>query len=298
MSHAEKAKLLVTGATGFIGQAVMARVGAWNLKAIAAPRDIFGPDRASAFAEFLDEVKPAYAIDAAGVVPGRGDVATNIALTRMWIEALARAQTAPRLVLVGSAAIYGTGAARNRPTREDDPKRPVSDYGRAKLAALEMGRAAHDSAGHDIQTAVVFNLMGAGQPDHLAPRVFIEKAFAACGGHFAVGPVDAVRDFIDVEDAADALIAMARHGAAGEVLNVATGRPTRIRDLLDAIGARTGASWVSEADAPSEGGGDIAYGDPARLAALTGWRPRFDFDTALTRAIDAIHAKRGARAET
>ncbi|KZY43370.1 hypothetical protein A3731_01315 [Roseovarius sp. HI0049] len=295
MSQTESAKLLVTGATGFLGQAVMARAGAWNLMAIPAPRHLLGPDGAAAFAAFLDEVQPAFAIDAAGVVPGRGDVAANPALTRRWIEALTHARCAPRLVLVGSAAIYGTGAARNRATREDDPRQPVTEYGRAKLAALEMGRAAHETAGHDIQTGVVFNMMGAGQPDHLAPRVFIEKAIGADGGRYEVGPVDAVRDFMDVEDAADALIALACHGRAGDVVNVATGRPTRIRDLLDAIGARTGATWDSRASGDDS---YVCYGDPARLVARTGWHPRFDFDTALTRAMDAVYANRGAKAET
>ncbi|MEQ8291180.1 MAG: NAD(P)-dependent oxidoreductase [Roseovarius sp.] len=298
MSHADKAKLLVTGSTGFIGQAIMARAQAWNLETVAAPRTIFGPDCAGALATYLDQMQPAFAIDAAGVVPGRGDVALNLALTRTWIEALGRVRNAPRLVLVGSAAIYGTGAARDRATGEDDPWRPVSDYGRAKLAALELGRAAHARAGHDIQTAVVFNLLGAGQPGHLAPRVFIEKAIAARGGRYEVGPVHAVRDFMDVEDAADALIAMARHGAAGEILNVATGRPTRIRDLLDTIGARIGASWISRADARDEAGCDICYGDPARLVERTGWHPRFDFDTALTRAMDAVLVNQGAKAKT
>ncbi|MGK7753637.1 MULTISPECIES: NAD-dependent epimerase/dehydratase family protein [unclassified Roseovarius] len=296
MSHTENAKLLVTGATGFLGQAVMARAGAWNLKAIPAPRHVFGPDNAAAFTAFLDKVQPAFAIDAAGVVPGRGDVATNLALTRRWIEALTHARSAPRLVFVNSAAIYGAGAARNRATREGDPRQPLADYGRAKLAALEMGRAAHDNAGLDIQTAVVFNLMGTGQQAHLAPRVFIEKAIGADCGRYQVGPVGAVRDFMDVEDAADALIAMALHGRAGEVVNVATGRPTRISDLLDAIDARTGASWESRAS--GDGGSDVCYGDPARLTARTGWRPRFDFETALTRAIDAEYSKLGTSAKT
>lgn len=296
MSRSERPKLLVTGATGFLGRAVLARAEAWKLDAVPATRRVFGPGCGRAFAAFLDDVRPDYAIDAAGVLPGRGEVATNVAITRSWIEALARARRAPRLVLVGSAAIYGTGAARDRATREDDPRRPVSEYGRAKLSALELGREAHERAGHDIQTAIVFNLMGAGQSDRLLPREFIERALDARGGGYEVGPVDAVRDFMDVEDAADALISMALYGAAGACLNVATGRPTRIRDLLDAIDARTGARWASGGG--GESGGDICYGDPARLAACTGWQPRYDFETALARAIRAARANRGEKAET
>lgn len=274
----------------------MARAGAWQLAAVPASRAVFGPGRARALAACLDEVRPAYAIDAAGVLPGRGDVADNIALTRCWIEAASLARTAPRLVLAGSAAVFGTGAAQDRATREDDPMRPTSDYGRAKLAALELGRASQEREGHDIQTGIIFNLMGAGQPGQLVPRTFIERALDARGGTYEVGQVAAVRDFLDIEDAADALIAMALHGGAGDVLNVASGRPTRIRDLLDAIGAQTGARWESRN--AGEGSADTCYGDPARLVARTGWRPRHDFETALARAIAAVRANREAEAQT
>jgi nucleoside-diphosphate-sugar epimerase len=285
----------LTGATGFLGRTVAARAEAWQLEVKPASREVFGLACAREFADFLDKVRPDYAIDAAGVLPRRGDVTANVAITRSWIKALDHARCTPRLVLVGSSAIYGSGAARNRATRKDDPKRPVSDYGRAKLAALELGCEAHECAGHDIQTAIVFNLMGEGQPGHLVPRIFIERALNAHGGSYRVGPIDAVRDFMDVEDAADALIAMALHGATGEFLNVATGLPTRIRDLVDAIDARTRAKWVSGAE--GTGDGEICYGDPARLAARIGWRPRYNFETALARIIKSAMANRKAKAE-
>lgn len=289
------AKLLVTGASGFLGRAILERAPAWSLEAVPVFRHSVDHSDAQALAALLERMRPDYAIDAAGVLPGRGDVASNLTLTEAWIETLGRVGNAPRLILVGSAAIYGTGAARDRATREDDPRQPLSDYGRVKRAALELGCAAHRHKGHDIQTAIVFNLMGRGQPDHLAPQVFINKALAARGGSYEVGAVDAVRDFMDVEDAADALIAMARHGRPGDVMNVATGRPTRIRDLLDEISARIGAGWASGHVPVDTSDGDICYGDPARLAARTGWQPRHDFDTALGRAITAARTEWEAR---
>ncbi|WP_428514535.1 NAD-dependent epimerase/dehydratase family protein [Roseovarius sp.] len=288
------AKLLVTGASGFLGQAVMARAAAWELEAIAVSRDVFHPGNVTDFAALLDRKRPDYAIDSAGVLPGGGDVADNIALTQTWITALGLASARPRLVLTGSAAIYGRGAAISRATREDDPKQPTSDYGRAKLAAMELGQQAHVQDGHDIQTGIVFNLIGAGQPAHMAPEVFIRKALAARGGKLEVGPVDSVRDFMHVEDAADALIAMALHGAPGEVLNVATGCPTRICDLLDRIAGALGASWVSRDQSGPEEAADICYGDPAHLMARTGWQPRHNLETALERAIQATQSHRKA----
>jgi len=298
MAHTTKARLLVTGATGFLGRALLRRAPAWGLDPFAVSRRTVDQGNPSDLAALLEEARPDYAIDAAGVVPGRGDVAANLTLTQAWVAALDRLRAAPRLVLVGSAAIYGAGAAPDRATHEEDPRRPLSEYGRAKLAALDCGRAAHRTSGHDIQTGIVFNLMGAGQPAHMAPQVFLHRALAARGGGFDVGRVDTVRDFLDVEDAADALIAMALQGRPGDALNVATGRPTRISDLLDAVTARLGGTWTSRADPGDGPGPDICYGDPARLIARTGWQPRHDFDAALARAITAARTEWEAQAKT
>ncbi len=231
-------------------------------------------------------------VHAAGVTPGPGprDMGVNVALTRSWIAALKMLPSPPRLTLVGSAAIYGRGAVSDRATRENDPMLPDGAYGVSKLSALELGREAHDRHGLDVQTGILFNLLGQGQPDHMVPQAFIAAAFRQSDtGPVRVGPVEAVRDFCDIDDAADALVAMARHGPAGAILNVATGRATRIADLLDRIAARLPMPWIS--DAPGAGGVPVCYGDPAKLHEATGWVPRHDLDAGIARAIDAARAR-------
>ena len=298
MSQPSRIQLLVTGASGFLGRAVVARAQAQGLSAIRVTRDMVEQSNPQDMAGLINHHRPTHAIDAAGVVPGRGDVADNVALTKGWLGALELADVAPRLVLVGSAAVYGSGSARDRATREDDPKRPVSDYGRAKHEALSLACMAHKDRGSDVQTGIVFNLMGAGQPDHLAPQVFINNALDAKRGRFEVGSSTAVRDFLDVEDAADALIAMALRGHAGDVLNVASGRATGIADLLDDLQERLGARWYSSDMQARAGEIDICYGNPAKLEQRTGWRPRYGFDHALTRAIDATMSARETKRGT
>lgn len=293
MTRRPGAQLLVTGASGFLGRAVVARAQARGLPTFAATRADVDQRDAGALAALVDAVRPSHAIDAAGVLPGRGDLHHNIALTESWLEAIQRVDKAPRLVLIGSASVYGRGSATDRATREDDLMQPVSDYGQAKLAALTLARRAFDTDGVDVQTGIVFNLIGKGQPAHLTPQVFIEKALDHPGGVQRVGPVEAIRDFTDVEDAADALIAMAQKGRKGDVMNIATGHPTRIGDVLDKLHGLLGTRWVSDTARARAGEIDICYGDPGRLMARTGWRPRYDFDTALTRAIKAARAARG-----
>ncbi len=279
--------LLVTGAAGFVGRAVVARARALGLRVTAVTRQHGDQRDARWLAALVADTAPDIAIDAAGVVPGpqQHDVTQNIALTQAWLDALVRLARPPRLVLSGSAAVYGSGAAAGRATSETDPMQPFSDYGRAKLAALEMAKEAQQKHGLDVQTGIIFNLVGAGQSSHLAPRVFIDRALAAADGGLHVAQPGDVRDFVDVEDVADALIALARRGQAGSAVNISTGKPTRMSDLLTLICALAGCNVPSGNETADTRPDHICYGDPGRLHAMTGWTPRFDLCQSLTRAI-------------
>ncbi|MBN2630414.1 MAG: NAD(P)-dependent oxidoreductase [Rhodobacteraceae bacterium] len=279
--------LLVTGAAGFVGRAVVSRARALGLSVTAVTRQHGDQRDPRWLAALVADTAPDIAIDAAGIIPGtrQQDVAQNIALTQAWLDALGQLARPPRLVLSGSAAVYGKGAATGRATRETDPMQPSSDYGRAKLAALEMAHEAHQKHGLDVQTGIIFNLVGAGQACHLAPQVFIGRAMAASDQPLGVANIGDVRDFVDVDDVADALIAMALRSQAGSVANVATGKPTRISDLLTLICTITGREWQSIKDPVNPTPNYICYGDPSLLHAMTGWTPKFDLRQSLNRAI-------------
>ena len=290
----EQHHLLVTGASGFLGRAVVAQAQAQGLHVTALRRtdaDLCDP---AALAAVVDKLAPDMVIDAAGVVPGPGnrDPMENVRMTKGWLEALDRVSAPLRLVLAGSAAVYGEGAAPDRPTRETDPMRPTSRYGHAKLAALELAVTATAQRGHDVQTGIVFNLIGARQPPHMVPRVFIEQALNARNGLFESGHSGDIRDFLQVTDAANALIAMARFGAKGDVLNVATGRPTRISEILDIVTGMLGVRWVSRPDPAGSRADHVCYGDPTRLHERTGWTPEVDLETALGCAVKAFATAR------
>ena len=279
--------VLVTGAGGFLGRALMDRITAQGMRATGLTRQDVDLRDANGLRDVVARIQPDVAIDAAGVTPGSGDVGDNVVMTQSWVDAIANMDHAPRLVLVGSAAIYGTGAPQDRATREDDPMQPTSEYGRAKLDALRIANAAAD-ARSDVQTGILFNLMGAGQPDHLAPQVFVRRALEASKDNpYDVGPIGAVRDFMDIHDAADALIALARFGRPGTMANVATGRATRIGDVLSLLQARLDVGWISSGNANDARGDYVCYGDPARLMQMTGWAPRHDLETALDQIIAA-----------
>lgn len=291
--HPGGGHLIVTGASGFLGRAVVTQARAQGLRVTALTRADVDLRDPLALAAVIARTAPDMAIDAAGVVPGptNPDPTQNTALTQGWLDALERVPQPPRLVLAGSAAVYGDGAAPDRATRETDPMRPTSPYGQAKLLALDLAVAAFAQRGRDVQTGILFNLTGEGQPPHMAPRVFIERALAAKNGRLEAGHSGDVRDFVQIADAADALIAMARHGVKGDVLNIATGRPTKISEVLDIICRIVGVAWHSQLDSEGSRADHVCYGDSTRLQERTGWRQKFDLETALRCAVGAARQR-------
>jgi nucleoside-diphosphate-sugar epimerase len=281
--------LLVTGASGFLGRQVVLRARAQGLRVTALTRADADQRDPVALSAVIARAAPDFAIDAAGVIPGprHPDPAENGALTGGWLQALDRVPEPLRLVLAGSSAVYGDGAQRDRATRETDPMRPTNAYGRAKLTALDMGVAAFQRRGHDVQTGIVFNLMGQGQLPHMVPRVFIDLGLATTTGRIEIAHGSDVRDFMAISDAADALIAMARYGKAGAVLNIATGRPTSITEMLDLVSRIIGVTWNSLAHSEGPRASHVCYGDPTSLKRTTSWQPRFDLEAALRQVVDA-----------
>ncbi len=102
----------------------------------------------------------------------------------------------------------------------------------------------------------------------------------------AVGNLEARREFLDVRDVAEAyagVIARSETLPSGTVLNVATGTPRRIADVLADLTAQARQSFAVETDParmrPSEIA--VAMGDAGRLHAAIGWKPRIPWATTL-----------------
>ncbi len=111
-----------------------------------------------------------------------------------------------------------------------------------------------------------------------------------------VGNLDARRDFLDVRDVVEAyLLAATVPGLPrGAVLNVASGEPRRIGDVLDALLALSRASIRVERDPALMRPSDVPVtaGDAARARELLGWRPRIPWETTLRDVLDD-HRRRG-----
>jgi GDP-4-dehydro-6-deoxy-D-mannose reductase len=277
---------LVTGGTGVLGRAVVERLRRDTRHRVviasldAAPgEDAIRLDlrRGDEVAAVVARLAPALVLHLAATFTDDFDeaYAVNVAATRGLLEALARAAVPARVVLVGSAAEYGVVRPAENPVGEARALAPVSTYGLTKSWQTLLG-GLYAARGVDVVTARVFNLDGPGLSERLfVGRVQKQIAELAAGQRAAIelGPLDAVRDYIDVEAAADQLLAIAARGERGQVYHVASGVPVTMRDVLGRYLARHGLApgvVKSGAELSNHRGYDVPaiWADVARTTAL------------------------------
>ena len=301
-------RLLILGASGFLGGHVWRRATAAGAEVVTAGRaglpgspahyrlDLATDDPAG-IAEIIASVAPDAIANCAGLTVGGVDVlaAANITGPYTLVRAMLLAGTRARLVHLGSAAEYG-GAEPGAPIDETAPPRPGAPYGAAKLAGtrlVELGRA----AGLDAVVLRVFNPVGAGAPETGLPgRVAAQLRQALPGGNeVRLGPLDAVRDFVDARDVAAAVLAAAGAPAPpSAVLNIGSGTGVPARALVKELIAVTGyAGPVHEDSAGSARSGDLDWQQAdIGLARLDlDWRPRHDLASSLDDLWEASRAQ-------
>ena len=171
-----------------------------------------------------------------------------------------------RVVVASSAEVYGAVGDDDLPVTEAQAMRPATPYALTKAAAERLALR------RNAVVARSFNLVGPGQDPRFALPSFAHQLRAIKDGEreavLRVGNLDAARDFVHVDDAADAYRVMAEHGAVGQCYNLASGTAIVMRSALDRLIATAGV--------------DVAIvQDPDRLRpsdvpVMAGIRPPFE----------------------
>ena len=288
-------RALVTGASGFVGPHLVRHLEAEGDEVEGFDRARGGVDitDADAVAEVVGAARP----DAVYHLAGWSDVGrswsapvetfrANAEGTLNVLQACVQSGV-ERVLLVGSADVYGLVGEDDLPLDEDAPLRPVSPYGASKVAADILGLQAHLGHGLGVVRVRAFNHLGPGQSDH-----FVAAALAARiarnevdgGDVVPVGNLTARRDFTDVRDVVRAYRLLVVRGEPGEVYNVCSGRDVAVQELADRLVAmarhpmrlETDPSLARPIDLP------VLRGDPTRIAKATGWEPRIPLEQTLT----------------
>lgn len=294
-------KVLVTGATGFIGRRCLDLLvqSGFDVHAVSSRTppsvaragvewhrlDLFEGARVSAF---LKELRPSHLLHLAWFAkPG---LFWSSEENFRWLSAstdLFRdfyAGGGERAVGVGSCAEYRW--VSEDCDEEKTPLHPVTVYGRCKLAASLTAAAAASLAGQNMAWARIFFPYGPGEPeDRFIPSVI---SGLLRGETIACTHGNQERDFIFVDDVAGALLALLSCNAAG-AFNIGTGRGVSLRELAARICATLGHS-----DRVQFGARAAPPGDPPRVVANigrlkseAGWQPSVSLEQGINDTIAA-----------
>ena len=298
-------KVLVTGATGFVGRHLGRLLAGEGL-------DLYGtcfPDhpcpedrqlvhldlRSAEGAEALVErVKPDWVIHLAAVSNVRKSwenrretLETNILATGNLLEAVRKFSPAARFLDISSSDVYGLPRSGDHLFREDDPVEALSPYAYTKLAGEILSRFYVKVERLDIVIARPFPHTGPGQTadfvfsDWASQIARIENGLAE--PVIRVGNLEVRRDYADVRDVVRAFVLLMRKGRTGETYNVCTGRAVSLRDILASLVSLARKPVKVEVDPAKLRKTDIPFlaGDGSKIKRETSWSPTFPLEETL-----------------
>jgi nucleoside-diphosphate-sugar epimerase len=281
-SEQTRPRALLTGCNGFTGRYVARELTAAGYEVLGLAHDNDPPvpgviratllDRA-AIREAVERTRADVVIHLAAIsFVAHGDAdeiyRVNVVGTRNLLEALASAPHQPgSVILASSANIYGN--AQDDPITDDTPPAPANDYAVSKLAMEYMARTWMGRL--PITIVRPFNYTGVGQSEQfLIPKIV--KHF--CRGERAIelGNTDVSRDFSDVRDVARAYAAIAKKRSAGQILNICSGTPHSVADVLGMMANIAGYQIEVQTNHAYKRDNEIVRlaGSNVRLLAITG----------------------------
>lgn len=232
----------------------------------------------------LADVRPAVIVNCAGRTIGTAteQALSNVVSVARLLDAVDLSGVRPRLVHLGSAAEYGPGPA-GEPVRESAHANPVSAYGISKLAATRLVTLALDRGQIDGTVLRVFNAVGPRMPDHTLPGAVVRRLIRATASGSATvetGPLDAVRDFVDVRDIGRAVAAACVMGQLTDpIINIGSGRGHTARDCVAELARCVGYLGEIVEGAPgSPRSSDVPWqvADITEARRVLAWQPEYD----------------------
>ena len=293
-------KVWVAGHRGMVGSAVVRRLASESCHVVTAGRDTLDLRDQRAVFDWIEAERPDLAIVAAARVGGIHANDTypaeflydNLIIEANLIEGARRAGVA-KVVFLGSSCIYPKLAPQ--PIPEDalltGPLEPTNEwYAIAKIAGIKLGQAYRRQYGMDCVSAMPTNLYGPGDNYHLAnshviPALLRKAHEAKLAGDAELtvwGSGSPYREFLHVDDLADAVVFLSRNYSQDEHINVGSGSEVSIRELAELIARVVGFEGTLVWDASKPDGTLRKLMDSSRLAAL-GWTAKVGLGEGLRR---------------
>lgn len=307
-------RIMVTGGAGFLGRAVVRRLEAAGAMDIAIPRTTtFDLRTHDGVARALAQAKPDLIIHLAAVVGGIGANRENPGRffyenAAMGIELMEQARRArvAKFVQIGTVCSYPKFTPV--PFREEElwngyPEETNAPYGLAKKMLLVQGQAYREQYGFDVIHLIPVNLYGPGDnfdpaSSHVIPALIKKCVDAIETGarHIDVwGTGMASREFLYVDDAAEAIVLAAERYDDPEPVNLGTGQEITIRELVELIAEVTGFTGELRWDPTKPDGQPRRALDTSRARERFGFEAKTSFRDGLSRTVETYRLARPAQ---
>ena len=303
------ANVLVTGASGFIGAHLVARLLSEgnSVTVLARPSSTLAADwcnrvRVVACDNYSEsnlrrllnsQVETVFHLSAYGVRPTHRDIGEMLRINVELPATLVRlcAEWRARMVMAGTFSEYRSPSGQSL-LLENSPLEQGKLYGSSKAAGGLMASAIANSSGVGFRLLRLFKVYGAGEAAHrLLPALV---GGLARGERVAISAGTQALDFVYVDDVIEAMLradAHCREKGGIATWNVATGRAHSVREFAERVAA------AMKADASLLGFGEIAMrkddepwlvGSPDLLRAELGWQPSTGLDEGIRAAVAAL----------
>jgi GDP-L-fucose synthase len=283
-------RLYVAGHRGMVGSAIIRRLESESCTVLTAGRDELDLRDQAAVSGWIAAHRPDAIFLAAATVGGilaNDSFPADFLYDNLMIAAnvmrAAHEARVEKLLFLGSSCIYPRAAGQ--PIREEalltGPLEPTNEaYAIAKIAGLKLGQAYRRQHNDDFIAAMPCNIYGPGDNFDLAgghvAAALIRKAHEArgSGGPLVIwGSGMPRREFLFVDDLADACLFLMNHYSGLEPINVGTGKDLPILELAELVCEVVGYDGPIVQDQSKPDGVDAKRLDVGRLAAL-GWTAR------------------------
>jgi len=297
-------KVFVAGHHGMVGSALVRRLASENAELLTAGRRELDLRNQAAVFDWFASNTPQVVFLAAAKVGGivanntlRAEfLYDNLAIAANVIQA-AHIHGTEKLMFLGSSCIYPRLAPQ--PMREDvmltGPLEPTNEpYAIAKIAGIKMAEACRDQYGSDFISVMPTNLYGPGDNYHpeyshvvaALIRRFHEAKIAGVPDVAVWGTGKPRREFLYVDDMADACVYLMKTYSQREMVNIGTGEDISIADFARAVAATVGYKGIVSYDTSRPDGTPQKLLDVSRLTKL-GWRARTSLEEGIRLAYQA-----------
>jgi GDP-L-fucose synthase len=305
--------VIVAGATGLAGSAIVKAFEVKGQKVIGINRSVVDLMDTKATEDFIAKSKPSLIVDAAAKVGGIGAnnsypvefLSDNIAIQGNLMRAAHKANV-PNFVFLGSSCIYPRDCAQ--PIKEEylmtGPLEVTnSAYAVAKIAGIEMVNSYRKEYGTTWVSLMPTNLYGPRDnfdlaASHVLPafiRRFVEAAESGAERVTLWGSGAPLREFLHVDDLAQAVVLASEKYDSNLHLNVGTGEDLSIKELAQKVAHAAGFTGNIEWDSTKPDGTPRKVLDVSRIKAL-GWKPTITLEDGIASTI-AWYKEANARGE-